>query len=318
MPVNQFSQQINFIMAALSGAERIFEMMGETPEIDNGTVTLSRVCRNEDGSLRECNERTGKWAWHCPQEDGGVKLVPLRGDVRFHDVVFGYTPGRKILNKINLYAKPGQKIAFVGSTGAGKTTITNLINRFYEIDSGSITYDGIDVREIRKDDLRRSLSVVLQDVYKRQLFNEGRTFMERTFYRALYKTFHAMKNNLRPRMGEIGLSPGQPKILDYLTEQNFCMQKEIAEACDIDPATVSQILNNMEQNVLIRRVTPTNDRRSLSIEITGKGKEMHEKWEYFRKDAEEIALKGFSKEEKELLADYLWRAYGNLANRGLH
>ena len=165
MPVNQFSQQINFIMAALSGAERIFEMMGETPEIDNGTVTLSRVCRNEDGSLRECNERTGKWAWHCPQEDGGVKLVPLRGDVRFHDVVFGYTPGRKILNKINLYAKPGQKIAFVGSTGAGKTTITNLINRFYEIDSGSITYDGIDVREIRKDDLRRSLSVVLQDTH---------------------------------------------------------------------------------------------------------------------------------------------------------
>ena len=142
--------------------------------------------------------------------------------------------------------------------------------------------------------------------------------MERTIYRALYKTFHAMKNNLRPRMVGIGLSPGQPKILEYLMEKNLCMQKEIAEACDIDPATVSQILNNMEQNGLIRRAIPENDRRALSIEITEKGKEMQGKWEYFRKDAEEIALRGFSQEEREQLTSYLWRAYGNLVNRGLH
>ncbi|MGX8702092.1 ABC transporter ATP-binding protein [Caproiciproducens sp.] len=165
MPVNQFSQQLNFILAALSGAERIFEVMEETPETDDGNVTLVHAAAGENGELRECAERTGRWAWRVPDADGTARLVPLLGDVRFHDVVFGYVPGRPVLKGINLYAKPGQKIAFVGSTGAGKTTVANLINRFYDVTSGSITYDGIDVRKIKKDDLRHSLAVVLQDTH---------------------------------------------------------------------------------------------------------------------------------------------------------
>lgn len=164
MPINQFTQQLNFILAAMAGAERIFDMMEESEEVDGGKVTLTRVRLHEDGAMQECEEYTGHWAWRHPH-DGTVELVPLRGDVRFHDVVFAYDPGVTILKDINLYAKPGQKIAFVGSTGAGKTTITNLINRFYDIESGSITYDGIDVKLIKKDDLRRSMSVVLQDTH---------------------------------------------------------------------------------------------------------------------------------------------------------
>ena len=151
MPMNQFTQQINFLLAALSGAERIFEMMDEEPEPDEGDVTLTEAA---DGTL----------AWKVP-ENGSFSLVPLKGDVRFYDVVFAYTPEKQILNGISLYAKPGQKIAFVGSTGAGKTTIINLINRFYEIQSGTITYDGLDIRRIKKDDLRRSLSMVIQDTH---------------------------------------------------------------------------------------------------------------------------------------------------------
>ena len=161
MPLNQFTQQVNFLLAALSGAERIFEMMEEEPEEDLGKVTLCRV-REEDGTLKETEEYTGRFAWKLPDTK---QLVPLKGDVRFHDVVFGYVPERKILNGISLYAKPGQKIAFVGSTGAGKTTIINLINRFYEIQSGTITYDGIDIRDIKKDDLRRSLAMVIQETH---------------------------------------------------------------------------------------------------------------------------------------------------------
>lgn len=164
MPINQFTQQLNFMLAAMAGAERIFTMMEETEEVDDGKVTLARVRIMDDGTMQECKEYTGHWAWRHPH-DGSVELVPLKGDVRFHDVVFGYEPGVTILKGINLYAKPGQKIAFVGSTGAGKTTITNLINRFYDIESGSITYDGIDVKLIKKDDLRRSISVVLQDTH---------------------------------------------------------------------------------------------------------------------------------------------------------
>lgn len=165
LPINQFTQQLNFMLAAMAGAERIFNMMEEVEEVDDGMVTLTRVRIHEDGSLHECQEYTGHWAWRHPRSDGHVELVPLKGDVRFHDVVFGYDPGVTILKGINLYAKPGQKIAFVGSTGAGKTTITNLINRFYDINSGSITYDGIDVKLIHKDDLRRSISIVLQDTH---------------------------------------------------------------------------------------------------------------------------------------------------------
>ena len=161
MPLNQFTQQVNFLLAALSGAERIFEMMEEEPEPDGGRVTLCNAAEDE-GSLKESEAYTGNFAWRLPETG---ELVPLKGDVRFHEVVFGYVPGKKILNGISLYAKPGQKIAFVGSTGAGKTTIINLVNRFYEIQSGTITYDGIDIRDIRKDDLRRSLAMVIQETH---------------------------------------------------------------------------------------------------------------------------------------------------------
>lgn len=165
LPVHQFSQQINFILNAISGAERIFELMEELPEIDEGDVTLTEVEIQPDGRLKE-QAGMGCWAWKAV-ENGEVSLTLLKGDVRFQDVEFGYHKDHPILKKVNLYAKPGQKIAFVGSTGAGKTTITNLINRFYEIGSGVITYDGIDIRRIKKSHLRKTLSVVLQDT---QLF----------------------------------------------------------------------------------------------------------------------------------------------------
>ncbi len=199
MPINRFTQQINFLLAALSGAERIFDMMNQEPEVDEGQVTLCNVKTDAWGQLEETEEYTKDFAWKVPagvpviygdevpsgQEDRTMpsgqksrtealpnaagsapfRLIPLKGDVRFRQVVFGYTPEKTVLNGISLYAKPGQKIAFVGSTGAGKTTIINLVNRFYEINSGSITYDGIDIRQIKKDDLRRSLSMVIQDTH---------------------------------------------------------------------------------------------------------------------------------------------------------
>ena len=160
-PITQISQQVNTILAAVAGAERIFEVMESEPEVDEGKVKLVRVTEDGAGTLREADFNSGAWAWK--KESG--ELVPLRGDVRFDHVVFGYDERKTVLHDISLYAKPGQKIAFVGSTGAGKTTITNLINRFYEIRSGTITYDGIDVREIEKDSLRASLGVVLQDTH---------------------------------------------------------------------------------------------------------------------------------------------------------
>ncbi len=165
MPLNQFTQQINFILSALAGAERIFEMMEEPVEVDEGRTTLVRVREKPDGSLEECEEYTGIFAWKQEKKPSGIKLVRLKGDVRFEEVTFGYVPEKPVLNKISLYAKPGQKIAFVGSTGAGKTTIINLINRFYEIQGGRILYDGIDIRDIRKEDLRKSLSMVIQDTH---------------------------------------------------------------------------------------------------------------------------------------------------------
>lgn len=160
-PITQISQQVNTILAAVAGAERVFDVMEAQPEIDAGKVKLVRTQLQKDGSLKETEMDTGAWAWKKP--DG--TLVPVRGDVRFDHVVFGYDERKTILHDISLFAKPGQKIAFVGSTGAGKTTITSLINRFYEIQSGTITYDGIDVRDISKDSLRASLGVVLQDTH---------------------------------------------------------------------------------------------------------------------------------------------------------
>ena len=160
MPINQFTQQSNFLLAALAGAERIFEAMHQKPETDAGRIRLVNV-KEENGQLISCDTKTGQWAWQAENGD----LTPLRGDVRFENVNFGYDSRRTILKEISLYAKPGQKIAFVGSTGAGKTTITNLINRFYDVQSGSITYDGINVKDIQKSSLRRSLGIVLQDTH---------------------------------------------------------------------------------------------------------------------------------------------------------
>ena len=160
LPINQFTQQSNFLLSALAGAERVFDVMNLEPEVDEGDVTLVNV-RKENGILKECQEKTGKWAWRS--KDG--ELTMLRGDVRFENVDFGYTKEHMILKNISLYAKPGQKIAFVGSTGAGKTTITNLINRFYDVQGGTLVYDGIDVRKIKKDALRHSLGIVLQDTH---------------------------------------------------------------------------------------------------------------------------------------------------------
>lgn len=160
LPINQFTQQSNFLLSALAGAERVFDVMNLEPEVDEGDVTLVNV-RKENGILKECQEKTGKWAWRS--KDG--ELTMLRGDVRFENVDFGYTKEHMILKNIGLYAKPGQKIAFVGSTGAGKTTITNLINRFYDVQGGTVVYDGIDVRKIKKDALRHSLGIVLQDTH---------------------------------------------------------------------------------------------------------------------------------------------------------
>lgn len=161
--VSQVSQQFNAIAMAIAGAGRIFELLEQQPETDEGTDTLVN-CREENGVLTECAERTGSWAWKCPRKDGSAELVPLRGDVRFFDVDFAYVPGKTVLHDISLYAKPGQKLAFVGATGAGKTTITNLINRFYDIADGKIRYDGVNINHIKKADLRHSLGIVLQDV----------------------------------------------------------------------------------------------------------------------------------------------------------
>ena len=165
-PFMQVAQQFNSIIMALAGAERIFNMMDEEPEVDEGYVTLVNARRKEDGTLEECKERTGLWAWKHPhQADGTVTYTELKGDVRFFDMSFGYEPDHMVLHDLTLYAKPGQKLAFVGSTGAGKTTITNLINRFYDVQDGKIRYDGININKIKKADLRHSLGIVLQDTH---------------------------------------------------------------------------------------------------------------------------------------------------------
>lgn len=165
MPISQISNQINSIIMALAGAERIFKLMDEEPEKDDGYVTLVNAAFDHDGNLYECKERTGTWAWKHPHHDGTLTYTQLKGDVRFYDMSFGYDENKMVLHDLTLYAKPGQKIAFVGSTGAGKTTITNLINRFYDVQDGKIRYDGININKIKKADLRRSLGIVLQDTH---------------------------------------------------------------------------------------------------------------------------------------------------------
>ncbi len=165
MPINQISMQLNSIIMALAGAERIFNLLDEEPEVDDGYVTLVNA-KYENGNLTECKERTNVWAWkHYHQADNTTTYTPLKGNIEFHGVDFGYNPDKIVLHDIEMYANDGQKIAFVGSTGAGKTTITNLINRFYDIQDGKIRYDGININKIKKDDLRRSLGMVLQDTH---------------------------------------------------------------------------------------------------------------------------------------------------------
>lgn len=165
-PFMQIAQQFNSVVMALAGAERIFHMIDEEPEVDEGYVQLVNAKKAPNGTITECKERTGMWAWKHPhQADGSVTYTELKGDVRFFDMTFGYTDDHMVLHDITLYAKPGQKLAFVGSTGAGKTTITNLINRFYDVQDGKIRYDGININKIKKDDLRRSLGIVLQDTH---------------------------------------------------------------------------------------------------------------------------------------------------------
>ncbi|MBQ9828229.1 MAG: ABC transporter ATP-binding protein [Lachnospiraceae bacterium] len=161
--VNSFSQQINAVVMGLAGSSRIFEMMDLEPESDEGTVTLVDAVTDDEGNIIEADHHTGQWAWKRPLEDGTFEYVPLKGDVRIYDMDFAYVPDKTVLKDITLYAKPGQKVAFVGATGAGKTTVTNLINRFYEVGEGKIFYDGIDINQIKKNDLRRSLGLVLQD-----------------------------------------------------------------------------------------------------------------------------------------------------------
>lgn len=183
MPINQVSMQLNAIVMALAGADRIFKLLDEEPEIDEGYVTLVNV-KSENGAVTESTERTGEWAWkHYHKDTNKTEYIPLIGDVRFADVDFGYNDEKIVLHDINLFAKPGQKIAFVGSTGAGKTTITNLINRFYDIQDGRIRYDGINITKMKKDDLRRSLGIVLQDTH---LFTN--TVMENIRYGRLEAT----------------------------------------------------------------------------------------------------------------------------------
>lgn len=164
-PITQISQQMNSILNALAGAERIFEILDEGPETDHGTVELVYAKKEQNGTISESKKRTGIWAWKYPHSDGSVTYTEVRGDVRFEDVTFGYEENKTVLKNISLYAKPGQKIAFVGSTGAGKTTVTNLINRFYDVPDGKIRYDGVNINKIKKADLRRSLAMVLQDTH---------------------------------------------------------------------------------------------------------------------------------------------------------
>ena len=184
MPINQVSMQFNSIIMALAGADRVFKLLDEKPEEDEGYVGLVNVIENSDGSFTESTKRTGKWAWrHEHQADGSVDYVPLKGHIVMDDVDFGYVPEKMVLHNVSIDAQPGQKIAFVGSTGAGKTTITNLINRFYDIQDGKIRYDGINVNKIRKGDLRRSLGLVLQETH---LFTD--TVMENIRYGRLDDT----------------------------------------------------------------------------------------------------------------------------------
>lgn len=161
--INQLSQQINAVVMGIAGADRIFDVVDEKPEEDNGYVTLVNAEIGKDGSLTETNKHTGHWAWKHPHGDGTLTYTELRGDVRMTDVTFGYTDGKEVLHDISVFAEPGQKVAFVGATGAGKTTITNLINRFYDITDGKIRYDGININKIKKSDLRQSLGIVLQE-----------------------------------------------------------------------------------------------------------------------------------------------------------
>ena len=236
MPVNQITTQMNAIVMALAGAERIFALLDEKPEVDDGCITLVRS-RTENGQITECEERTGEWAWKHPYPSRGtVEYIPMRGHVIFRDVDFSYDGKKTVLHDVNLFAEPGQKIAFVGSTGAGKTTITNLINRFYEIQSGTVTVDGQDIQKIKKYDLRRSLGIVLQET---NLFTD--TVRENIRYGRLDATDEDVENAAK-LAGADGFIRRLPQGYDTLLRNNGANLSQgqrqllaIARAAVLDP-----------------------------------------------------------------------------------
>ena len=260
-PFMQVAQQFNSIVMALAGAERIFNLIDEEPEMDEGYVELVNAKKDAQGNIVECKERTGMWAWKHPHEaDGTVTYTELKGDVRFEDVTFGYNSDKVILQDISLFAKPGQKLAFVGSTGAGKTTITNLINRFYDIQGGKIRYDGINITKIKKDDLRRSLGIVLQDTH---LFTG--TIMENIRYGKLDATDEEVYEAARLSHADqfIRMLPnGYDTVLSGDGEELSQGQRQllsIARAAVANPPVL--ILDEATSSI------DTRTERSLSVEI---------------------------------------------------
>lgn len=263
-PISQISQQINFVIMALAGAGRIFNLLDEKSEQDDGYVTLVNA-KKIDGQLVETEERTGLWAWKHPHSDGSITYTQLTGDVVFEDVDFGYVDNNIVLHDINLYAKPGEKVAFVGATGAGKTTITNLINRFYDIQDGKIRYDGINIKKIKKDSLRRSLGIVLQDTHLftgtiRENIRFGKLDASDTDVLAAAKLANADSfiNHLPDKYDTVitgdgeGLSQGQRQLL------------AIARAAIADPPVM-----------ILDEATSSIDTRTESIVQSGMDKLMH-------------------------------------------
>lgn len=269
MSISQVSQQINSVVMAMAGTERIFELMDEKPEADDGYVTLVNANIDENGNITESEKRTGVWAWRHPHHDGSVTYTRLMGDVRLFDVDFGYVPDKIVLHNIDIFAEPGQKIAFVGATGAGKTTITNLINRFYDIADGKIRYDGININKIKKADLRRSLGIVLQDV---NLFTG--TVMDNIRYGRLDATeeeireaakivcadefISEMKDGYMTEVNERGskLSGGQKQLISFartlLSDPKILVLDEATSSID---ARTEKLLQQGLQRLLVGRTS---------------------------------------------------------------
>ena len=242
MPISQVSMQANSIIMALAGAERIFKMMDEESETDEGYVTLVNAKYDREDNLVETTERTGLWAWKHPHHDGTTTYHKLEGNITFTDVDFGYVPEKTVLHDINLYGRPGQKIAFVGSTGAGKTTITNLINRFYDIQDGKIRYDGINIHKIKKADLRRSLGIVLQDTH---LFTG--TVMENIRYGRLDASDEECVTNMRAAGSDEALRLTPPRVLSLEQCLEFLADDELLEVTPKNLRLRKRILDHSQR-----------------------------------------------------------------------